>query len=70
MISLPEKDLEAVRDMLAFLHPGVDFSLNRKNVFQLIPLAEEYQIRILKSACEEFLLADLKVDSLIVYLKT
>ena len=47
--------------MLAFLHPGLDFNLSKKNVFALLLLAEEYQIRVLKSTCEEFLLTDLKV---------
>ena len=47
--------------MLAFLHPGLDFNLSKKNVFALLLLAEEYQIRVLKSTCEEFLLSDLKV---------
>ncbi|KAH3857266.1 kelch-like protein 23 [Dreissena polymorpha] len=54
-ITLPDKSYIAVRDMLSYLHPGVEFTLSRDNVFSLIPLAEEYQLLILKTACEDFL---------------
>ncbi|KAL4227363.1 hypothetical protein ACF0H5_012806 [Mactra antiquata] len=55
-IKLPDKKYATIRDMLSFLHPGVDFRLTRDNVFPLLLLAEEYQISVLKTACEGFLL--------------
>ncbi|WAR19063.1 hypothetical protein MAR_000901, partial [Mya arenaria] len=59
-ISLPDKSYQAVSDMLSFLHPGVEFSLSRDNVFPLLALAEEYQVHVLKTACEDFLLQVIK----------
>ena len=58
-INLPDKDYKAVSEMLSFLHPGIEFSLNTESAFRLIPLAEEYQINVLKTACEDTLIHEL-----------
>ena len=59
-ITLPEKDYSAVSEMLSFLHPGVDFTLTIESAFRLLPLADEYQISVLKNACEDVLLRELR----------
>lgn len=50
----------AMSEMLSFLHPGVDFTLTIDSAFRLIPLADEYQINVLKNACEDVLLRELR----------
>ena len=59
-ITLPNKDYASISDMLSFLHPGVEFSLTIESAFRLLPLADEYQISVLKNACEDVLLRELR----------
>ena len=57
---MPEKDYNSVSEMLSFLHPGVDFTLTVESAFRLLPLADEYQISVLRNSCEDVLLRELR----------
>lgn len=57
-IKLPGKSAKVVNEMLRFLHPAMDTNLENgvDSAFQLLPLAEEYQIQQLTNKCEETIL--------------
>lgn len=54
-IELPDKKVEEFVELLHCMYPPIK-SITETNVYQLLPLAEEYQIIEVKKKCEEFLL--------------
>lgn len=51
-LDLSEKRYGDVVEMLAFIDPRVEYKLKDSDAFQLLPLAEEFDIKQLKKSCE------------------
>lgn len=54
-IPLPGKKVDEFVELLHCMYPPIK-AINDSNVYQLLPLVEEYQIDEVKKKCEEFLL--------------
>ncbi|KAK3589071.1 hypothetical protein CHS0354_008721 [Potamilus streckersoni] len=62
-IHLPGKSYQTIEDLLRFMHPGIELKLSDDTAFRLLPLAEEYQIDLLKKNCEEHLVNRLETST-------
>lgn len=51
-LDLSDKKFGDVCEMLAFIDPRVEYKLKDSDAIQLLPLAEEFELRQLKSSCE------------------
>ena len=54
-IELPGKHFEHFHEFLRCLYPNVKKQITINNVFKVLPLADEYQVQIVKKKCEKFL---------------
>lgn len=64
-IELPEKKVEDFVELLHCMYPPIK-QITDANVYQLLPLVEEYQIAEVKKKCEDFLLTKVGCMELLV----
>ena len=55
-VPLPEKKAAEIREMLMVTYPTFNKPVNDTNLYFLLPLAQEYQMTVLKQRCEDHLL--------------
>ena len=61
-ISLPEKKAEEIREMLLVIYPSFGKRVDDTNYQLLLPLAHEYQMKVLTERCEDHLLQVIKKE--------
>ncbi|XP_053384274.1 kelch-like protein 28 [Mercenaria mercenaria] len=54
-VELPGKKYETFLEFMRCIYPGSERSITEENVFQVLPLADEYQVKTLMTKCEIFL---------------
>ncbi|XP_045183069.2 uncharacterized protein LOC123541570 [Mercenaria mercenaria] len=54
-VELPGKEFKSFLEFLRCIYPGSKGSITEENVFQLLSLADEYQVEKLKKKCTKFL---------------
>ncbi|KAH3859038.1 uncharacterized protein LOC127871754 [Dreissena polymorpha] len=55
-VELPGKHFDSFHEFLCCLYPNIKKAITIDNVYKVLPLADEYQIKSLKKKCEKFLL--------------
>nr|XP_019930393.1 uncharacterized protein LOC105347006 [Crassostrea gigas] len=59
---LQGKSYDTIHELLYILHPAYQRKVTDQTAFQILPIAEEYQIWNLKQRCEEILLNSLNME--------
>ncbi|XP_052766415.1 uncharacterized protein LOC128207504 [Mya arenaria] len=72
-VELPGKQFESFHEFLCCLYPNIKKPITIENVYKVLPLADEYQVKSLKKKCEKFLQrfvmsADVSTEKILVCL--
>lgn len=54
-VQLPGKNFEYFHEFLRCLYPNIKKQITANNVYQVLPLSDEYQVQTVKRKCEKFL---------------
>jgi len=54
-VELPGKQFDSFHEFLCCLYPNIKKPITIDNVYKVLPLADEYQVKSLKKKCEKFL---------------